>query len=280
MQQTIKYIIASMILMFSSLLYALEVGDQVSNTASVVYTYHGVVDEVKSNEVTHTIEESEAIVSFLYPSTTGPQRAVLGTSAYLDENGVWHESQASTLDDGTTIGNDSLLSFEETDFYRPKDMVIISVVDADQNINRHIRDVTEVNITSQNGDIETLQLRETSTNSGVFLAYIPLSDLPKDSYDNHLSARLSETIVVVYNDNAKIAKSDSAVILEKKEFNVWIEKQVNKTEASIGEVLEYTLVVHNDEESVLLTCFSIQTLNSFFSRMIAESLLTASALSS
>lgn len=240
-----------LLFLFSSFLHALEVGDTIVNKASIEYRYHTTPKEVQSNSVENVIEATEAKVNFLYSTHSGTQTAVLGTSAYLDANGVWHEGETSTLADGTVVGGDSTVNLEDTDFYRQQDMVFISVADADQNVDRDVRDVIDVNITSESGDIERVQLIETTENSGVFVAYIPLSTTANDSYDNQLYVRLNENIMVHYDDNMEIIKSDSAIIVEKKDFKVWMEKKVNKSESTVGELLKYTLIVHNDEENAI-----------------------------
>jgi fimbrial isopeptide formation D2 family protein len=236
-----------MLFFFSTVLYALEAGDIVSNTATVSYSVHGVDKNLSSNTLIHTIEASEAEITFLYSTQSGTQTAVLGTSAFRDENGVWHESDTSTLNDGTVVGNDSLLNLEDAGFYGQEDTAIIRVVDADQNVERNVRDIIEVLVTSDNGDMELLRLKETEPNSGIFIGYIVLSSEKGSSYDNRLFVQANETIVATYGNNSTAIKSDSAVVIEKKEFNVWMEKQVNKAESSIGELLEYTLTLHNDE---------------------------------
>ncbi len=236
-----------MLFLFSSVLYALEAGDIISNTATVNYSVHGVSKKVKSNTLTHTIEESEAEISFLYSTQSGTQTAVMGASAYRDENGIWQVSESATLADGTVIGADSLVNLEDTGFYGTKDTAIIRVVDLDQNVDRNVRDVIEVTVTSKNGDTEVLRLEESSADSGIFIGYIVLSDSKNKSYDNRLYVEVGDTIVANYDNDSIAVKSDSAVVVLKKDFNIWVEKQVNKTEASVGELLEYTLTVHNDE---------------------------------
>jgi uncharacterized repeat protein (TIGR01451 family) len=251
MQKTIKYFIITTLFLLSSFLYALDAGDIVSNTATVNYTVHGVDKEVNSNTLTHTIEESEAEISFLYSIQSGTQTGVLGASAYRDENGVWQVSDTSTLADGTVIGNDNLVNLEDTGFYGVKDTAIIKVVDLDQNTNRDIRETIEVTITTDNGDKEVLRLQETTADSGVFIGYIVLSSAKGKSYDNRLYVEIGDSIVAKYENDSVAVKSDSAVVVIKKDFNIWTEKQVNKTEASVGELLEYTLTVHNDEKFVV-----------------------------
>jgi len=247
MLKTIKYFILTMLFLFSSVLYALEAGDFIFNTATVNYTVHGISKKADSNTLKHTIEESEAEISFLYSTQSGTQTGVMGASAYRDENGVWQVSDSSTLADGTVIGNGSLVKLEDTGFYGTKDTAIIKVVDVDQNVDRNVRDIIEVTITIDNGDTEVLRLREMTADSGVFIGYIVLSDTKNKSYDNYLYVEAGETIVANYDNDSTAVKSDSAVVVLKKDFNIWIEKQVNKTEASVGELLEYTLTVHNDE---------------------------------
>ena len=248
MQKTIKYFILTVLFLFSSVLYALEAGDIISNTAMVNYTVHGVKKEVKSNTLEHTVEKSDAKISFLYSTQHGTQTAVMGTSAYLDENGVWQVSEGATLSDGTVIGNNSLVNLEDTGFYGTNDTAIIKVVDLDQNVDRNVRNTIVVTVVSDNGDRELLKLTETTPNSGVFLGYIVLSDKKNKSYDSRLYVEVGDTIVAKYDNDNSAIRSDSAVVILKKDFNIWIEKQVNKTKASIGELLEYTLTVHNDEE--------------------------------
>jgi len=236
-----------MLFLFSSFLYALEVGDLISNTAMVNYKVHGIAKEVESNTVTHTLSASEAEISFLYATQRATTESVLGTTAYRDENGELHVSETTTLSDGTILGNDSRVSLEDTGVYGVKDTAIIQVTDLDQNIDRTVRDYLEVTISVENGDKEVLRLIETGPDTGLFLAYIALTDKSKKLYDNQLYVVAGETIVAEYDNQSSQAKSDSAVVVIRKEFKVWMEKQVNKSEASVGELLSYSLTVHNDE---------------------------------
>jgi len=66
-QQLIKYLIIISLLFFSSFLSALEVGDVVSNTATVEYAYHGASKRVVSNTTEHTIEQSSSLFYVCYP---------------------------------------------------------------------------------------------------------------------------------------------------------------------------------------------------------------------
>ncbi|CAA6816860.1 MAG: Unknown protein [uncultured Sulfurovum sp.] len=242
MQKIIKYFILTTLFLFSSFLSALEVGESITNTASATYSIHGVDKNISSNTLAHIIEESDASITFMTSSQNGTQTAVLGISSYRDANGVWREGDASSL------GNDTPLSLEDTEVYGVEDTVIISVTDADRNANRLLREVIEVTVTTSNGDTEVLSLRETSENSGIFVAYIVLSSQVGTSYDNRLYVQNGDTLVANYENSSINVKSDTAVVMLDQDLNIWIEKQVNKTASSVGELLEYTLVVHNDEE--------------------------------
>ncbi|CAA6807172.1 MAG: Unknown protein [uncultured Sulfurovum sp.] len=241
MKKITKNFILMILFLFSSFLYGLETGDIISNTATASYTVHDVDKNVSSNTLEHVIEESEAEITFLSSSVTGTQTAVLGISSYRDENGVWQESDIDHL-------NDASLSLEDTDVYGVDDTVIISVSDLDQNVNRLVQDTIEITITTANGDVEVLSLIETDVNTGIFMGYIIPSVEIGTSYDNRLHIENGDTIVASYDNNNIAVKSDSAVVVLQKDLNVWIEKNVNKSESSIGELLEYTLIVHNDEE--------------------------------
>ena len=236
-----------MLFFFSSVLQALSSGDLIENTANINYKVHGVNKEALSNTTSHIVDESDAEVSFLYAGESNSQESVLGATAYYDENGVLQVSETSTLTNGVVLGDNSPVSLEDTGVYGLHDTVIVRVSDADQNINRDIRDYLEVTITADNGDTEILRLIETGENTGVFLGYIPLSNTDKESYDDQLYVEAGETILANYNNQITEVKSDSAVVVEKQVFKVWLEKLVNKEEASIGELLTYTLRVHNDE---------------------------------
>jgi len=97
----IKYIITALLL--SSVLSALEIGQNIENTAIATYQVHGVDKEVSSNTLKHTLEASDAEISFLYVAQNATEQNVLAASAYRDENGVLHESGTTTLVDGTVL---------------------------------------------------------------------------------------------------------------------------------------------------------------------------------
>ena len=61
---------------------------------------------------------------------------------------------------------------QPTTIYAQSDLVIIKVTDIDRDTNASSQQTIEINITDPaTGDIETLQLLETNTSSGVFIGY-------------------------------------------------------------------------------------------------------------
>ena len=248
MNTIFKQILVAVLFFFSSVLYALEAGDLVENRASASYEVHGILKEITSNTTSNRVKKSDAEISLLYVTVGATEQHTLGVTGYRDENGILHEAEPITLADGTVLGNGTTVGLLDTGFYGANDVAIVSVVDADQNVNRNKRDYLETTITTDNGDTEVLRLIETGPNTGTFMAYIRLSSSNKKSYDNTLYVQAGETIVANYDRQNNVDKTDSAVVVLKKEFKVWLEKRVNKQEASVGELLSYTLTIHNDED--------------------------------
>ena len=243
----IKQILFLWLFLFSSVLWGLNVGDVVENTANVSYEVHNYPKYVESNTTTNMIEETEAEIIFQYINHSAKDKEVLGATAYRDGNGEIHLSETERLYDGTVLGDDSKVGLDDAEYYGVRDTAIIKVIDGDQNVDRDVRDYVDVNITTSTGDVEEIRLIESGPNTGVFLGYISLTPKKDGEYSSQLNVETGHTIIANYDDQGRIAQSDSALIVLKKEFKVWLEKEVNKEESTIGELLSYTLRVHNDE---------------------------------
>ena len=246
----LRYILVSLFL-FSSVLWSASIGDIISNTATSTHTINGIDKNSTSNEVNLTVEGTDATIEFLSSDPHGEQTHILGTSSYLGSDGNWHTMPAPTLSNGTVLSTTSPTGMTDTNAYNVDDLSLIKVTDADQNIDSNIRDVIEVTVTSPSGDTETIRLIETTPNSGIFTGYIVLTNSSSPHGDGRLHVEVDEHINVEYNDQGVAARTDSAIIAQQNDLKVWIEKQVNKEVASIGEILLYTLTVHNDEDFAL-----------------------------
>ncbi|WP_295421730.1 hypothetical protein [Sulfurovum sp.] len=246
---SIRGIFTAMLL--SSFMHAANIGDLISNTAASTYTINNIDKNTTSNEVNLTVEGTDASIEFLSADPHGEQTHVLGGSSYLGSDGSWHAMPAPALADGTVLSTTSPTRMTGTNAYNVDDLSLIKVIDADQNIDRNIRNVIEANITSPSGDSETIRLIETTPDSGVFTGYILLTNSASFHGDGRLHVQADEHIDATYNDQGVALRADSALITQKKDLKVWIEKQVNKEVASVGEILLYTLTVHNDESFAL-----------------------------
>ncbi len=244
----------SMLLSFfllSSVLWGANVGNIISNTATSTYVINSIDKNSTSNEVNLTVEGTDATIEFLSADPHGEQTHMLGASAYLGSDGSWHTMSAPTLSNGTVLSTTVPIGMTDTNAYNIDDLSLIKVTDADQNVDSSIRDTIDVNITSPSGDSETVRLIETTPNSGIFTGYIVLTNSSSSHGDGRLHVEVDEHIDVAYDDQGVAARTDSAIIAQQKELKVWIEKQVNKEVASVGEILLYTITVHNDESFVL-----------------------------
>ena len=239
------------VVLFSSFTFASNIGDVISNTASATFTLNGIDKNIISNEVNRTVEGTDATIEFLRADTAGEQTHILGQSAYLGTDGLFHALSQPTLPDGTVLSTVSAIGMTDTGIYNIDDLSLIKVTDADQNRDNAVRDVIVVTVTSPSGDKETLRLVETTVNSGIFTGYIVLTSATSTRGDGRLHVEAAEHVGADYDDQGVSTRTDSAIITQQNNLNIWIEKQVNKKLASIGEVVLYTLTVHNDENFIV-----------------------------
>jgi uncharacterized repeat protein (TIGR01451 family) len=237
--------------LFSSFAYAANIGDVISNTATATYVLNGIDSNATSNEITQTVVGTDATIEFLSASSHGEQTHLLGTSSYLGSDGLWHALPIPVLPDGTVLSTTSPENMTDTQNYNTNDLSLIKVADRDRNRDSTVRDIIDVNVTSPSGDIERIRLIETAPNSGIFTGYLPFTSANSAVGDGVLHVEVGETISVIYDDQGAAIETDSAIIVDNHHLNIWIEKQVNKDVASIGEILLYTIVVHNEEKVVV-----------------------------
>lgn len=232
--------------LFSSVLWSANVGDVISNTATATYKVNAIDKNATSNQVQTIIAGTDATIEFLRADIHGGQNLLLGHSSYW--NGIaWQIMSAPTLPNGTVLSTAVPTKMTEATTYNPVDLSLIKVTDLDQNIHGNSRDILDVNITSPSGDVETIRLIETGSNTGIFTGYLPLTDQNNILHDGKLYVQSGDNIVVDYVDNGAIIRQDNANIVQNTHLNVWISKLVNKDQAGVGEILFYTLEVHNDE---------------------------------
>ncbi len=243
---SLRYVLF-LLLLFSSVLNAATIGDVISNRAMVTYTIHSIDKNSSSDEVNLTVEGTDATIEFLSADSHGEQTHILGASSYLGNDGVWHTMTDPVLSDGTVLSTTSPIGMSDTSAYNINDISLIKVTDPDQNIDNSVRDIIEVTVTSPSGDSELIRLIETTPDSGIFTGYLILTSANSSHGDGRLHVEVDEHIGVSYDDQGVATRADSAIIAQQNDLKVWIEKQVNKEVATIGEILLYTLTIHNDE---------------------------------
>ena len=241
-------IVALLLSLLSSFAWAVSIGDIISNTAHGSYKVLNLDHNTSSNEVNLTVSGTDATVTFMRPVSSGGTSYLLGAGSYLDNTNSWVPLPPPTLPGGGTLSTTTPETMTGTPSYLENDLAIIKVVDPDQNHDSSVRESIEVNLTSPTGDIEQIRLIETGPNTGIFTGYIPLASTAGTPHDGTLYVQAGDTIGVSYDDQAATVKTAGAVIVTPNQnLKVWIEKRVNKESAGIGEVLFYTLIVHNDE---------------------------------
>ena len=245
-------ILPLLLFLFSSFGWAVNIGDVISNTAYANYQISGVDHNVSSNEVNQTVVGTDAVIQFMTPTPTGNESHLLGASSYFGSDNLWHPLPPPTVPGGNTLSTTTPENMSDASAYREDDLAIIKVTDPDQNTDSTVRDIIDVNITSPSGDIERIRLIETAPNSGIFTGYLPLVSNPSAALDGSLYVQPGDTISAIYGNQGSSIKVDTAIILaQNQNLKLWIDKQVNKESAGIGEVLLYTLTVHNDENSAI-----------------------------
>jgi len=206
-----RYILLFMFL-FSSFIWAANVGDIISNTATSIYTVNGVDKNVSSNDVQFTVENTTAKIRFLQVSPTGKENVILGNSEYLDINGNWQALAVPTLPDGSIVDTTQAAQMQDASIYNLNDLIVIEVRDSDQNSNIHVRDKIEVTVSSPSGDKEQIHLIETSANSGVFTGYLQALSIVSVPNDGKLHVKAGEKIEVDYKDQDSSLRVDTVVI--------------------------------------------------------------------
>ena len=128
---------------------------------------------------------------------------------------------------------------------------IVTITDANRNLDPAVRDYADVDLTSTTGDAETLRLLETGPNTGVFAGAIQTVAIPPDvvQYDCQLSLAAFSQLTARYTDSdfpldALAAAAASYAPLETHTV-IRLTQTVSKDIVEIGDFLQYTLVVSN-----------------------------------
>jgi len=168
-----KFLVKSItaISIFISFLYSANVGDSIVNSANIEYVIDGIDKNQTTNEVTNSIEQTDAIIEFLKFDKKAKSYTLRPTK-YKDSNGNFKNMPDAKLKDGTTIKTPADIKLSNTSTYSNDDLVVIRVTDFDQNKDSTKIDTVTITVINPNtGDKEELILQESGPNTGVFIGY-------------------------------------------------------------------------------------------------------------
>ncbi len=185
---------------------ATDPGVVISNTAQLQFTRQGIgaTETVTSNTVNATVVPvpSASTLSVLRFTDAGgaTQNTTAGPTQCLLNSGFSNLPQP-VFANGSTVDAAQLLALTNTDTVHAGDAVFLQVSDADQNRNAAVIDTTDLIVTTAIGDTETIRLRETGVNTGMFVGYVQTrSSTTASSGDCLLQVDRDSQITATYTD--------------------------------------------------------------------------------
>jgi uncharacterized repeat protein (TIGR01451 family) len=230
---------------------------RVDNTAHVTYrTLEGVPPvTLNTNTVSFEIIPSPvpATLSFLRydpDSSDGSPIAIDGGQCRVD-GGSFTPLPDVTASDGTPLDQTQAQTSSAPGYYTG-DPIVVAVTDSNRNADPAVREYVDVDITTTTGDAETLRLQETGPDTGMFAGAIQSVAMPPAAtqYDCVLSLAAYAQITARYTDtdfplDALAVAATGYAPLEPGRTVIHLEQTVSKDIVSIGDFLQYTLVVSN-----------------------------------
>ncbi len=237
-------------LLLPFLLHAALPGTTIANTAHLSYRVGGLDHNLSTNEVNRTVAFTPATLEFLrYDPSGAPE--MLEPTRYRDGN-TTHPSPPATLPDGTTIPTASSVGMSGTGAYAPHDLVLLRLSDLDRNVDPNHQDTVDVNVTDpRTGETESLVLRETGADTGVFVGYLPLDPSAALSPDGRLQTAAGDRITASYLDNGGSNLLEAQARILANLSGLVVSKSASKTRASAGDFIRFTVRVANRTAAAL-----------------------------
>ncbi|MEZ5953972.1 MAG: hypothetical protein R3C13_06645 [Hyphomonas sp.] len=196
-----------------------DLGERVSNIASITYEADGNSLTFPTNEAAFVIEARRT------PSTIAFYRYAPGASDAISVqiNGSDYVAPGQTGDPaayqpvgqavsgGVVIDTGMPVSLVPTSQYLANELLFVRVEDAGQNGNPDKIESIIVTIISDSGDEIILRLYEEGPNSGVFWGYAPTSPGPTAPYDVLLTSPPDGRLEAIYTDPFDAAEVSAAV---------------------------------------------------------------------
>ncbi len=255
----------------------------IDNTATVRYSFvpepgHPPLDVAIASNTVHTAvlpTPTDAVIQFLrqvsasslppapgargfvaVAGAVGPQLTPVDGAFCRNHAGVFAPAPAVIGVDGLPLDVTGIATILASSYY-PGEPVIVSVEDADRNLDPLVRDYVTVTLETANGaEQEGLRMQETGADTGVFAAALQSVPIPPDpiQHDCRLSIGGSGDLEVQYEDpdapqtKAKLAATVTVATTPPPGINrvpLHIAQQVSVQEASIGDFVQYRVTVDN-----------------------------------
>jgi len=217
-------------------------------------------DSVASNAAQANVtikpkERTPSTIDFLKIDDAGVPSVVPPTSYNDNQNGGrhWQEVNTILLADGSTVNLPTPLPLIEAQQYANAEPIVIQVRDLDQNLDSTTLEtiIVTVEIPGTN-DKEVLLLTETAPDSGIFRGVILTTTEATDLQNGLLTIKQGSRITVNYRDKEDSTDvSATAALVVPDTRKLALSKTADKNQASIGEIVRYTLVFDNTAQSVL-----------------------------
>ncbi|WP_456391519.1 hypothetical protein [Nitratifractor sp.] len=237
-------------LLLSSALFSALPGTLISNSATVDYRIGDLDKNLTTNEVNLTVAQTPAQIEWLRYDPAGTPEELEPTS--YESSGGTVTMPPAVLPGGTTITPPATIGVSPADHYAQEDLGIIRLRDLDRDIDASVQDRVDLNITNpRTGEIEELYLLETGPNTGVFVGYIQLVPGAVTAGDGVLSVAGGDDIEARYIDNGTLNPVEAEATIVAAASPLLTVKKQSKDTASIGEFVQYTVIVTNQSQNAV-----------------------------
>ncbi|MEQ6341117.1 MAG: cellulose-binding domain-containing protein [Gammaproteobacteria bacterium] len=168
---------------------------------------------VSSNTSLAIKARTRSKIEFLqYDATGNAPPTPVGITQFANSSGAIEDIPAPTLPGGGNIHvTDQAVSLMPASGYHKGQTIFIRVSDPDRNADSNTVETIDVNVTDiQMGDSETLRLKETGPDTGIFTGYVASTTAQTIMNNGSLSVTTNDKITIRYADN--IDNTDAATV--------------------------------------------------------------------
>ena len=198
-----------------------NVGDTVTNIASVTYSSGGVEGTVQTNAAVFTIEAPDVtpVIEFFRHSPNAQNASFVNVngsdfSPSGSLSGPFSDVGPARTAGGQILDTDNPLPLLPAEVYLTGEVMFVTVTDTSANNDPERIETLTITVTADNGDTIVLQLYESGPNTGQFWAYIPTTGDETPLHDNELTTgqntRLTATYINTFTDSEVVV--DTALV--------------------------------------------------------------------